>query len=99
MATVRHGDGGLWARRRLLILRAIDGCHGRADRDTVLRAVTAEQEFVTQGPEEHTQKEPKYYFEQALRKLLDQELVESEAGCLALTPIGREVLADDAEPV
>lgn len=90
---VQVRDNGLWAQRRLGILRALEGFGGQADTNTVLQAVSKAAVFTNKGPREEDAKPPEYYFRQALRKLLDWECVECSAGRLYLTNAGRGLLA------
>jgi hypothetical protein len=87
----RNGSG-LWARRRLEILQAVERLGDRAERQAVLDAVSGLDVFTAKGPQESDLKPPEYYFDQALRKCKakDWEFVATVGEVLTLTEIGRE---------
>ena len=91
MSTFKSLNGnGLWAQRRLEILRTIERLGGRAETKTVFNGVSALDEFAMKGPQESEQKSPEDYFKNALRKALDLRFVETADGLLILTELGRE---------
>ncbi len=89
---------GLWAERRLEILRSIDGSGGHASRKELLKLLSDAPVFKRKGPREEVAQPPEHYFNHSLRWLQGRKYVESVAGRLDLTNDGRELLLGTATP-
>ena len=93
----RLNGSGLWADRRMQILHVLNERGIDSETESIFQAVTESKKFATQGPRERQQKNPRYYFNQALRKAIDLKFVtRTDEGRLALTDEGKKVLACSA---